>query len=341
MQIDIYMNKESGVQSLLAPLNDAQPCGENLEATPLLSGLNAFRVFGETMLREPPPDWDALHDRAAEALARSHDLRALAHYAAASIRGQGLGAFFDILGVAAYWLETFWPGVYPLIDEDAVLRRNALNSFADRLAILDALRRAPLVAHPQLGKVSLRDLEIASGQLPLTEPDAKRPEEAQIAATFSACPIEQLTETLKGIEAASGAVRRIETAMVSNGGVEAAPSLEPLSTFLVRIQRVIRERMASHPQASQINTPGPTSGTDGARPAGTPSLTSIQSRDDAINALDAVSAFFRRTEPSSPIPMFIERAKRLVAKNFLEVLADVAPDGVSQARLVGGVRDGE
>lgn len=334
------MNKESGAQALLAPLSDAQPCGENLEVTPLLSGLNAFRVFGATTLHEPPPDWDALHDRAAEALARSHDLRVLAHYAAASIRGQGLGAFFEILGVAAYWLETFWPGVYPLIDEDAVLRRNALNSFADRLAILDALRRAPLVAHPQLGKVSLRDLEIASGQIPLTEPEAKRPEEAQLSATFSACPIEKLTETLKGIEAAIGAVRRIETAMVSNAGVEAAPTLEPLNTFLVRIQRVVRERMASHPHASQISTPDATgTGTDGARPAAAASLNSIQSREDAISALDAVANFFRRSEPSSPIPMFIERAKRLVAKNFLEVLADVAPDGVSQAKLVGGVRD--
>jgi type VI secretion system protein ImpA len=65
----------------------------------------------------------------------------------------------------------------------------------------------------------------------------------------------------------------------------------------------------------------------------------ITSRQDAIRALDAVAEFFRRNEPSSPIPMFIDRAKRLVSKNFLEVLADIAPDAVSQAMMAGGITE--
>ena len=60
-----------------------------------------------------------------------------------------------------------------------------------------------------------------------------------------------------------------------------------------------------------------------------------------MRALEAVADFFRQHEPSSPVPLFVERAKRLVSKNFLEVLADVAPDGLSQARVVGGVPEGE
>jgi type VI secretion system protein ImpA len=64
----------------------------------------------------------------------------------------------------------------------------------------------------------------------------------------------------------------------------------------------------------------------------------IKSRDDAIRALDAIADFFRRTEPSSPIPLIVERAKRLVSKDFLEVLADVAPEALTQARAAGGLR---
>ena len=80
---------------------------------------------------------------------------------------------------------------------------------------------------------------------------------------------------------------------------------------------------------------------DGAETAVEPALPSgaVKSRQDAIRALDAVSEFFKRTEPSSPIPMFLERAKRLVSKDFLEVLADVAPDALAQARSAGGIRD--
>ena len=58
-------------------------------------------------------------------------------------------------------------------------------------------------------------------------------------------------------------------------------------------------------------------------------------------ALDAVAEFFRRNEPSSPIPLFVERAKRLVSKDFLEVLADIAPDAVAQARAAGGLKTDE
>jgi type VI secretion system protein ImpA len=39
------------------------------------------------------------------------------------------------------------------------------------------------------------------------------------------------------------------------------------------------------------------------------------------------------------VPLFVERAKRLIAKDFLEVLADIAPDGLDQAKRIGGVRN--
>ena len=83
------------------------------------------------------------------------------------------------------------------------------------------------------------------------------------------------------------------------------------------------------------------SGTAPAPPGGMPApvvaVGAIQSREDAIRALDAVAEYFRRHEPSSPIPMIVERARRLVSRSFLEVLADLVPDAVPQARSVGGV----
>jgi type VI secretion system protein ImpA len=58
-----------------------------------------------------------------------------------------------------------------------------------------------------------------------------------------------------------------------------------------------------------------------------------------VRALEAVAEYFRRNEPSSPIPLFVERAKRLVAKDFLQVLADIAPDALSVAKSAGGLKD--
>jgi hypothetical protein len=39
--------------------------------------------------------------------------------------------------------------------------------------------------------------------------------------------------------------------------------------------------------------------------------------------------------------LFVERAKRLVAKDFLEVLADIAPDALVVARSAGGLKPEE
>ena len=65
----------------------------------------------------------------------------------------------------------------------------------------------------------------------------------------------------------------------------------------------------------------------------------IASREDAIRALEAVATFFRSNEPSSPIPFLVERAKRLISRDFFEVLADITPDAVSSAKSAVGLRE--
>jgi type VI secretion system protein ImpA len=53
--------------------------------------------------------------------------------------------------------------------------------------------------------------------------------------------------------------------------------------------------------------------------------------------MDKISSFFERSEPSSPVPLLMQRAKRLVSMSFMDILADIAPDGVKQAKNIGGI----
>ena len=46
--------------------------------------------------------------------------------------------------------------------------------------------------------------------------------------------------------------------------------------------------------------------------------------------------WYDRYEPSSPVPILIRRANRLINMDFLEVLRDLAPDGVHQAEMFRG-----
>jgi type VI secretion system protein ImpA len=332
-------------QALLQPVTDDQPCGENLEDTPSLASLEALRLFGQSRSPDAPPEpdesrkpveWGEIRAGALEALARSHDLRLLTYLGTALLRTDGLPAFFETLTIASRWLESYWDQVYPLIDEDAMARRNALNCFADPMAVIDRLRRTPLVDSRQHGRFSLRDIDIATGQTPPGATDVK-PEEGQIDAAFLEMPIEQLAGLQQGAAGAKAALDSMEARMRREGGTEVAPSFDHLSAQLVKLNRVLLAQLALRPstQTADSSEPAEAAGSGAVAVAG---VWGVKSHLDAVRALDAVTEFFRRNEPSSPVPLFLERAKRLVAKDFFEVLADIAPEALDAARAAGGLK---
>jgi type VI secretion system protein ImpA len=311
-------------KELLQPITAAQPCGESLEDTPLLASFDTFRLFGQSMPLDPVPEWGAIKSSALEALGKSKDLRLLAHLGTALLRTDGLPAFSETLMVASRWLTTYWAETYPLVDEDAILRRNALNCFADPMAVVDGVRRAPLVRDRQHGTFSLREID---GDV--------RPDPGQVDAAFGAMPLDELMALQQSVVSARQALQTIDAKMREESGAEAAPAFDLLSAQLLKIDRVLRAQLAQRPDAAPIEA------IDGQEAVGARKVAAVgvvQSRQDAIRALDAVAAFFRSTEPSSPIPMLLDRAKRLISKDFLEVLADIAPEALAQARAAGGLR---
>jgi type VI secretion system protein ImpA len=341
-------------QQLLQPLTAEQPCGQDLEDTPLLASFDAYRLFGqstpldaapepgETRVAKPidSPEWAEIRDQALEALGKSKDLRLLVHLGTALLRTDGVPAFAETLKIASQWLASYWTQAYPLVDGDGMLRRNVLNCFADQWAVLDALRRLPLVTSRKHGRVSLRDIDIATGQAQAASGEA-RVDEAKINAAFEELSLAELQNLQRSAAEAVAALKSIVATMGDGAGPEAVPSFDALSGQLTRIDRVLRGQLTARQggngqaqlaDSGAVQTPGSSVGV---------AVGAIASRQDAVRALDAVAEFFRRNEPSSPIPLLVERAKRLVSKDFLEVLADVAPDALGQARAAGGIRQTE
>jgi type VI secretion system protein ImpA len=341
-------------QALLVPISAEQPCGQNLDespgGSPVLASLDALRLFGQAKSPEAPPDpedreregekakppieWDRIRADALEGLAKSKDLRFLAYLGTAVLRTDGLPDFAIVLTTAASWLETYWPQVYPLIDEDAIVRRNALNCLADPMAVVDRVWRLPLVSSRQHGRFSLRDIDILTGQATSAATEAP-PDEGAFRQAFAELPLDDLKALQDSATSATTALNAIDARMRGEGGPDVAPDFGPLSTQLAKLSRVCREQMALRTGGEGAEA-GAAAGNDGGTSV---AVGAIKSRQDAVRALDAVAEFFRRNEPSSPIPLIVDRAKRLVSKDFLEVLGDIAPDAVSTARAAGGLRD--
>jgi type VI secretion system protein ImpA len=338
---------------LLVPIGENAPCGENLEDTGVLTAFDRFRLFGQLFSLDTPPDpedekrgaakweprnWVEVRDQALDAVERSKDLRLLACLATALLRTDGLSAFLETVIVASDWLDTYWDDTFPRLDDDALVRRNALNCFADPMAVVEALRRAPLVSSRQHGTFGLRDIDLSTRQIQPGKNDVVV-DGQQIQAAFDSMPLTELTALHGRVVTATVALKSTEAKMQEAPAGEVA--FGPLAEQLKRMAQVLAARIALHPEAPKDMAPALNTddGAGALTPAG--SLGVVRSRQEAIQALDAVAAFFRQTEPSSPIPLRVARAKRLVSKDFLDVLADIAPDAVAHARSVAGLKDGD
>jgi type VI secretion system protein ImpA len=324
---------------LLEPLSSENPCGEDLEDTQLLASFDAYRIFGQSAPLSDETDWREIRDRSLEALEKSKDLRLLAHLASAVVRTEGFGALAETLVVAARWLDSWNNEVFPRVEEDAILRRNALNGFADRMAVVDGARRTPILKHVQLGIVSIRDIEMATGQLAPADGETAPIDEAQLNALLSASTVEDLQAISTQLDQAVSSLKSMEGVMREQGGSQAAPEFESLSTPLARTLKLVNDHLGTRaPSAADASAQA---GGAAAAAGGVVAVGAIASRQDATRALDAVADFFRTNEPSSPIPLLLERAKRLVAKDFLEVLAELAPEALGPAKAASGIRDSE
>ena len=266
------MSSTWNAASLLEPVSPDEPCGKSLEDTDALSALDAYQIFGQATLdvvpgevgdatrRESrksnrPPNWDEVRDLSLDLLSKSKDLRVLAHLAAALLRIEGVQTFGQTLAVASHWLVTYWSQTYPPLDEDGIFRRNALNNFADPVAIVDGLRRAPLVTSRQHGRFSLRDLDLAAGVVnsPGTDP---KPEDARIAAAFAEMPIAELKVLQESAVTAVTSLKTIDETMRREAGIEGAPTFDPLIAQYQKMDAALRARLAAHPDAQQAGVAG-------------------------------------------------------------------------------------
>ena len=321
---------------LAEPVAADSPCGASLDGTPALTELDAQRMFGLLTAPGIEPEWRTLQTLAVSALKTSRHLRALAYLVAARLRTGTLAEALPLFVLIHTWLARHWDEVHPRLDEDALERRNALNCFSDRVAIVDALRRLPLVTHPQLGAFSLRDIDIATGAQPNPEPDREPRSAQEVEAALAAAERTTVIQLRKSTDEAHAALLAAQEIMRTRAGEAAVPQFDALVAQLARIQKLLIVRTA---EGAADDGPAASPASDAGAPSAAVVVGSIRSRQDAVRALEAVAEYFRRNEPSSPVPLIVERAKRMVAMDFLAVLADLAPDALEQARRATGARN--
>jgi type VI secretion system protein ImpA len=333
------------LSSLLAPVSADAPCGPNLEYDPAFGEIERAAQgspeveMGSSKRAAVPPDWAAVQDLALSLLSRSKDLRIAVLLAHASLNRQGLPAFASGLALTRRLLADYWDSVHPELDHDdnndPTLRMNSLMALNDRAGIVASLSRAPLIRSRALGTVTLRALRIASGDVTPVEEDGVDPlSQVQIDAAFLDGDLEELKANAEAARRALDELKSLNAYLAEQAG-SAAPELGALAAEIREIDTALsaqlRRRQGDGAAAADGASPGSAAG------GATVAVGDIKSREDVIRVLDRICDYFQKNEPSSPVPLLLRRARGLVAKDFMDILRDLTPDGVAQAELIGGL----
>ncbi|HEV3425623.1 MAG TPA: type VI secretion system protein TssA [Paraburkholderia sp.] len=332
---------------LLAEKSPENPCGGDVEYDPDFLELEQVVhgkpdvQYGQTVVAATPPDWKAAQALALRLLSKSHDLRVAAHLARALLNREGFSGLAEGLSLIEGLLETHWDHVYPQLDpdddHDPTARINALTVLVEPAGMLLDVRDAPLVVSRTQEVVRLRDIQYATGEVPV--PDGVEPLSLASIDASVADARDQAIAVRDALLAARRSNTRIETLLTERVGAAQSIDLSPLSKLLNHAASFIAERIGSEPEVTGAVHAGEALAGHGASPAAAVAAPSgeVASREDVIRMIDRICAYYERHEPSSPVPLLLARARRLVDKSFMEILQDLAPEGLGQARQVGGV----
>jgi type VI secretion system protein ImpA len=312
------------VETLLAPISTEQPCGADLEYDPDMLALQQAaagkpeRAVGDTVIAAQEPEWREVASRSEALLRRTKHLGVAVQLARASCNQLGyVGA------------------VYPLLDSDdgsATMRLNTLASFTvadDGIArdFLHAMSYAPLDVSLGRAGLRVRDLMLAFG--------AAKPENGESAPTGEAVAAAlrdllgkraDLAQSLQDGHAHAQAIKSVLDGR--------APTETPDLSALVKLTQAVSN--AAGKVQGRAEREGAEAPAVSAAAAGTLAVGALRTRDDCVRALDQVCDWFAKNEPSHPAPYVIQRAKKLVKMNFLEIIRDLAPDGMRQVEDVVG-----
>ncbi|MHC4474369.1 MAG: type VI secretion system protein TssA [Planctomycetota bacterium] len=346
---------EFDVETLLSEVSAEAPCGEDLSYDQSFLALEALvrtgaggaGVIDAEEEEAVEPNWREVDQKCFELLARSKDLRIALYLALAMLKLEGLAGLRDGLYLLHELLERYWDHVWPQLDPeddlDPLERINIVQSLSpatvseqDPMKFKQRVAEVTLCSSPQMGRFSLRDIQVAKGEVAASADEGgKTANMSVIDAAFQDTPMDQLEATCQAAAKAIEHVTGITTAFSKNAAQGQTPDLSGFQAVLGSIHKQLQGHLGTGGEAVGAGEPG---AAGDAGETGSVSLSGqIRTSKEALMALDKVCQYFERHEPSSPVPLLLRRAKRLISKNFVEVIQDVCPDAMTQIEMIGGI----
>lgn len=332
------------VDDWFEPLAEADaPCGPDLEYD------NTFLELSQAAQGKPetqfapaePPNWREVQDISQTLFERTRDLRVAMHWARAKVQLDGLRALPEALRLFTGLLDRFWDTLHPVLDPDdgdAYARLNVLNLLAEVDGLLGDTRNALVIQNRSIGELRVRDIEIMLGKFPPRDGESPMGR-SQVEQMLSAA-IEQNPALANLASDALARLKALSSLLNDKVGIERAPDVRPLHNLVSCVAQAMptasaEAEAAEGDEAEDGESSG--GGGGGGKRAGKGLSGGVDSRADALKAIDLVCDYLERTEPTNPAQLLLRRARRLINKNFLQLMRELAPDALSEVARIMGV----
>ena len=346
------MSRED-LERLLTVIDESSPSGPDLEHDPEFISIEQRlegtpeREIGDILEPYRPPAWSEIGHAIESLLTRTHDLRLALFLTRCKMHSEGLKGLAVGLSLVRYFLDRFWPTVHPQLDPDDDLdptyRLNTLKGLSDHPSFIAPLSQIPILTSRSLGHFSLVQMHRAKRNEPPAEGESLW-DESHFRAICLDNPPEEIISVYQSVLDSLEELEEINRIIESKLGDQNTLDLDAIKASLNEISQFLSPfagpQSSGEPDETQqeLDLDFPASSLQA--PQSVRSGGAINNRNEVIRTLDLIIDYYHKNEPSSPVPILLKRASTLVNKDFLEIIRDMAPDGVHQIEILAGI-DGQ
>ena len=363
------------VEELLEPISDEMPCGEEgslFALEEIVKEQGAGMVAGAEV-ETNEPNWAKLLEESQSQFKQCKHLRTALFLSLASMKRQGITGFRDGLILIKGLIEQYWETMYPELDPDDSMgdpdgwmeRENILNDMSaplstvgDTMKFLQRLRDTPLTESRQLGRFALKDIQAAmAADGDDEEGDSKAPKMSLIQGAFEDTDQDDLEAMHTAVAESLELIAGIKEALSEKLTQSRPPTFENLIGMLEVMKKPVYKELdrrgffdedepdddfgddeEGEGDVEGEGTEG--GGASGGARRGDMASAGINSREDVLKAFGLIYKYYKQSEPSSPVPLIMKRAERLVTANFFDIISDLSPNAMNEIESITGTSSG-
>jgi type VI secretion system protein ImpA len=332
----------SELDQILTPLAGSNPCGVDLEYD---TRFQALKDLVEAGTEDNPTDWNKVRKQCLELLKECRSIELLVLLMVSLVAAEGFQGLQDGLRLLAKSIEGFWDSIYPELDMEEPepdryeIRLNAIaqlgekpGKLGDKLSYVEKVLRASL---------SLTNSRIAVCFWPIWESELTATDDpADLNSAMShigQMSVEDKQAIAGSVGQSIGHLKSLSDFLMKKTGLAYnGPFDECLLPTLEQIAGVFDQGKQIQAQGEGDSIP------NGGSPAMNQSVSAppppppgtISSREDVKEALGKIIDYYKKNEPSSPVPYIAMRTQELVDSDFMDVIRNLSKESEQQFKKV-------